>query len=190
MISAGLTWFAYTLVTDSDMAARLIKAQAALFLPRSIVEMGRVSVGIVRGGQVEVRQDSSRQRIDGQLFETASIAWLSVRLDSRQLFHGQFEPREVIVSQPTLRLCRGRDGTWNLQGLIAEPWPGPVIKNPPPIVIRNGTVELIGIDEPRRDRPSGRQRDPDRRYEEAGSGPSWSSGRRKADGTARSGGMR
>ena len=83
------------------------------------------------------------------MFETAWIPWLSVRLDPRLLVHGKFEPREVIVSQPTLRLCRRRDGTWNLQGLIADPWPGPVIKNPPPIVIRNGTVELFGVDEPR-----------------------------------------
>ena len=71
-----------------------------------------------------------RQRIEGQLFETAWIPWLSVRLDPRQVFHGKLEPREVIVSQPTLRLCRRRDGTWNLQGLVADPWPGPVIQEP------------------------------------------------------------
>src|SRR5208282_1779914 len=61
----------------------------------------------------------------------------------RQVLHGRFAPREVVVSQPTLRICRRNDGTWNLQGLIADPWPGPMIENPPPIVIRNGTIELV-----------------------------------------------
>ena len=40
LISAGAAWFAYALVTDSDTAARLIRAQAARFLPRSTIEMG------------------------------------------------------------------------------------------------------------------------------------------------------
>jgi hypothetical protein len=149
LMGAGLAWFAYTLVTDGDTAARLIKGQAARLLPSSIVEMGKVTVGIFRGGQVELKNIHLRQRINGQLFETASIPWLSVRIDPRQLVHGRFEPRDVIISQPTLRLCRRRDGTWNLQGLLASPWPAPAIKNPPPIVIRNGTVELLGGEEPK-----------------------------------------
>ena len=53
----------------------------------------------------------------------------------------------MVISQPTLRLCQRADGTWNLQGLIADPWPATAIKNPPPIVVRNGTVELIGVEE-------------------------------------------
>ena len=39
-ILAGAAWFAYALVTDSDTAARLIKAQAARFLPRSLARDG------------------------------------------------------------------------------------------------------------------------------------------------------
>jgi hypothetical protein len=148
LIATGLGWFAYKLVTDGDAAARLIKMQAMRFLPSSILEMARVNVGILRGGQVEVQKIRVRQRVDGQLFETAWIPWLSVRLDPRQVIHGRLEPRDVIISQPTLRLCRRKDGTWNLQGLLADPWPVPVMKNTPPIVIRNGTVELLGLDEP------------------------------------------
>ncbi len=41
LITAGAAWFAYALVTDSEAAARMIKGQAARYLPRSIVEMGR-----------------------------------------------------------------------------------------------------------------------------------------------------
>src|SRR5271157_5799136 len=143
LITAGAAWFAYALVTDGETAARMIKGQAARFLPRSIVEMGRVNIGILKG-EVTVSQFHVLQRIDGQSFLTARVPWLSVRLDPRQLLHGRFAPREVVVSQPTLRLCRRSNGTWNLQGLIADPWPGPTIKSPPPIVIHNGTIELVG----------------------------------------------
>ncbi|MGA8348217.1 MAG: AsmA-like C-terminal region-containing protein [Isosphaeraceae bacterium] len=143
LITAGAAWFAYALVTDSETAERLIKARAARFLPRSIVEMGRINIGILKG-EVTVSHFHVLQRIDGQSFLTARVPWLSVRLDPRQVLHGRFAPREVVLSQPTLRLCRRSDGTWNIQGLIADPWPGPTIKNPPPIVIRNGTIELVG----------------------------------------------
>ena len=130
LITAGAVWFAYALVTDSETAERLIKAQAARFLPRSIVEMGRINIGILKG-EVTVSHFHVLQRIDGQSFLTARVPWLSVRLDPRQVLHGRFAPREVVVSQPTLRLCQRSDGTWNIQGLIADPWPGPTIKNPP-----------------------------------------------------------
>ena len=143
LITAGAAWFAYALVTDSETAARLIRAQAARYLPRSIVEMGRINIGILKG-EVTVSRFHVLQRIDGQSFLTAQVPWLSVKLDPRQVLHGRFAPREVVVSQPTLRICRRNDGTWNLQGLIADPWPGPTLKNPPPIVIRNGTIELVG----------------------------------------------
>ena len=54
----------------------------------------------------------------------------------------------MVVSQPTLRLRRRRDGTWNLDGLLADPWPGPWIETPP-ITIQNATLELIPDEEPR-----------------------------------------
>ena len=147
LIAAGAAWFAYALVTDSDTAARLIRAQAARFLPRSTIEMGKVNVGILKG-EVTVNQIHVLQRIDGQSFLTSWVPWLRVKLDPRQAIHGRFEPREVVISQPTLRLCQRADGTWNLQGLIADPWPAPAIKNAPPILVNNGTVELIGVEEP------------------------------------------
>jgi hypothetical protein len=145
-LSAGVVWLAFALVTDGETAARLIRAQAARFLPRSTIDMGKVNVGILKG-EVTVNQVYVQQRIDGQSFLAARIPWLSVKLDPRQAIHGRFEPREVLIGQPTIRLCQRADGTWNLQGLIADPWPAPTIENPPPIIIRNGTVELIGVED-------------------------------------------
>ena len=53
-----------------------------------------------------------------------------------------------MVGQPTLRLRARRDGTWNLQGLIADPWPGPRIETPPITIRKLGTLELFPCDEP------------------------------------------
>ncbi|WP_165232614.1 AsmA family protein [Aquisphaera insulae] len=148
LMAACAGWFAYKLVTDSETIARLVRAQAARFLPGSTLETSPASVSILKG-EVSLRNVQLRQRIDGRPFLAARIAWLSVRVDPRELMHGRVEPREVIISQPKLYLCQRSDGTWNLQGLIADPWPAQAINNPPPIVIRNGTVEMIAAEPPR-----------------------------------------
>jgi hypothetical protein len=145
LLAAGATWFIYALLTDSDTAARLIKARAAQFLPGSMLDMGRVNIGLLHG-EITVHHVSVLQRVDGRSFLTARMPWLSIRVDPRAALNGRFEPREVMVGQPTLRLYQRKDGTWNLQGLLADPWPAPAIENPPPIIIRNGKVELIGAD--------------------------------------------
>ena len=99
-------------------------------------------------------------------FEVLQIPWLNIRINTQKLAKGRLEAREVVVSQPTLRLRRRRDGTWNLDGLLADPWPGPWIETPP-ITIQNATLELIPDEEPppaatrrktRRRRPSCRAR--------------------------------
>jgi hypothetical protein len=54
-----------------------------------------------------------------------------------------------------LRLRRRKDGLWNVQDLLADPWPVTVIENPPPVVINKGTVELVGEDEEGQAPPAG-----------------------------------
>ena len=83
------------------------------------------------------------QQIDGVPFETLHIPWLNIRINTRKLLRGELDVREVDVVQPTLRLCQRPDGTWNLEGLLADPWPGPWLDKTPPIVIQNGTLELV-----------------------------------------------
>jgi hypothetical protein len=94
------------------------------------------------GGEVHLQRLSVRQVIDGAPLEVIHIPWLNLRHDARAALEGRFDPTEVVVAQPTLRLKLRKDGTWNLQGLLASPWPGPPLKTPP-ISIRNGTVELV-----------------------------------------------
>ena len=132
--------FAYWYVTDSETLARAIRAEAPRYLPGSRVDLTRVGVRLLTG-DVQISHLTVNQTIDGRLFQTLRVPWLKVRHDVRAMLKGRFEPSEIIVAQPTLRLRRRSDGTWNLQGLLASPWPGPVTKTPP-IQIINGTVEL------------------------------------------------
>jgi hypothetical protein len=146
-ILAGGLWFAYTYLTDSATAARLIKNYALRYLPGSIVEPGRVRLRLL-GGELTLLQLNVYQRIDGAPFVALRIPWLHIGINARKLIRGQLEVREVKVAQPSLRLRRRRDGTWNLQGFLADPWPGPWLDHTPPIIIEGGTLELIPDEEP------------------------------------------
>ena len=95
----------------------------------------------ILAGELVLHDLKLRQAVDGGMFETLGIAFLHLQVSPRKLVEGKFKPSRINVGYPTLRLRARNDGTWNLQGLIADPWPGPFIETPP-IQIRNGTVEL------------------------------------------------
>jgi hypothetical protein len=144
-IAGGALWFAYWYMTDSETAARLIREHAVKFFPGSSLEPGRVRIRPILG-EIVLNQLQLLQRIDGTPFEVLRIPWLNIRINTRKLAKGELEAKEVVVSHPILRLRRRRDGKWNLDGLLADPWPGPWI-NTPPIYIQNATLELIPDDD-------------------------------------------
>ena len=144
-VVVGGVWFAYAYVTDSRTLAALIRAQAPRYLPGTRLDLGRVRVRPF-AGEVNLHHVSVLQTIDGANFQAIRIPWLRIRHDARAMLKGKFVPREVVVTHPTLRLCRRQDGTWNLQGLLADPWPGPTLAAPPTILVQNGTVELCDDD--------------------------------------------
>jgi hypothetical protein len=145
-ILSGALWFAYTYVTDSETMARLIKHYAIRYLPQAVVEPGRVRIRPF-AGELTLNHLHVFQKIDGAPFASLRIPWLHVRINPRKLVRGDLEVREVVAAQPTLRLRRRRDGTWNLQGMLADPWPGPWLEATPPIIIENGTLELTPDEE-------------------------------------------
>lgn len=136
----GGLWFAWWYATDSDTIVALIQAEAPRYLPGSRVEMAKARLRPFVG-EVHLIQVRVNQGLDGAPFLAVKVPWLNVRYNVKASFEGRFEPTEVVVAQPTLRLRRRKDGTWNLQGMLANPWPGPVMKTPP-IQVLNGTVEL------------------------------------------------
>src|SRR5579864_466030 len=144
---AGGLWFAYSYVTDSDTLASLIRGEVPRYLPGTRLLIGRVRVRPLIG-DVSLNQIALWQKLDGVDYLALRIPWLDVRHDTAALMNGDLKPREVVVAQPVLRLCRRKDGTWNVQGLLADPWPGPCPENPPLILIQNGTVQLSEADGP------------------------------------------
>jgi hypothetical protein len=139
-ILGGGLFFAYTYVTEGTMLGAMIEAEIPRYLPGSRLVVGRVKLRPF-AGEIDLRHVSLHQNLGGLPFESAKIPWLKLRHDARAMLKGKFVPHEVVVAQPTLRLKRRKDGTWNLQGLLADPWPGPFMETPP-IEIQNGTVEL------------------------------------------------
>lgn len=137
---AGALAFAYSYITDSETLAALIREESPRYLPTSTVQVERVQLRPLVG-DVEMRGASVYQRIDGKNVMTLHIPWMQVRSDLRAVFSGKVIPREVAVAQPRLRLVRRKDGTWNIQGLLADPFPQTNL--PKPIVtISGGAVEL------------------------------------------------
>jgi hypothetical protein len=59
--------------------------------------------------------------------------------DKEKLLGGELAIRKVELNRPRLRIIRGLDGHWNLQGLTGARGPGSVL---PTIVINHGTVLL------------------------------------------------
>ena len=143
-ILGGGLWFAYTYVTDSETAARLIKNYLSRYLPRSNIDPGRVRLRPF-AGELTLNNVQVFQRDTS--FPTVRVPWLKIVINPRKLLRGQLELRQVSVVQPSLRLYHRPDGTLNLQGFLADPWPGPWLENTPPIIIEHGTLAVVPDEE-------------------------------------------
>ncbi len=141
-ILAGGLGFLFVYLTDGATVSRLIRESAARFLPGSTLEPGRVRLSILGGGLV-LHEALIRQPVDSTAFTTLRVPYLQVGFSPRRLLQGRLEVTEIRASHPVLRLTRRKDGTWNIQGLLADPWPGPKVDASPPITITNGTLELV-----------------------------------------------
>jgi 4-amino-4-deoxy-L-arabinose transferase-like glycosyltransferase len=141
-ILVGGTIAAYSYVTDSETLADMIRREAPRFLPGCRVDVNRVKIrpffGDVMLNYVLVRDP------DGRLPDpTIGSAYrVTVRFDPWAMLKGRFDARDVTVAEPKIRLRRRPDGSWNVQGLLADPWPLPPGGPIPPISITKGTIEL------------------------------------------------
>ena len=141
-VGTGGLIFAFTYVTDSDTLADLIRRQSPRFFPGSVVEVGRVQMRPLLG-EVTLSQVRLVQKVDGRSFTVGQVAWMNIKHDLKALWQGRFEPREVVLVQPTVRVCRRADGTWNVEGLLADPWPAPPLLKPPVVRINAGTLQIV-----------------------------------------------
>ncbi len=137
----GSSIFAYTYITDSNTLAAIIRDEAPRYLPGSRVQVDRVMLRPFVG-DIELKQTTIWQDIDGTSVPTLRIPWLSIRSDFRSLIWGKVSTREVAIARPELKLRRRKDGTWNLQGFLADPFPQTNLAKPI-INVSRGTVELM-----------------------------------------------
>jgi hypothetical protein len=117
---SGALWFAYQYVTDSATISRLVRAEAPKYLPGSVVDVGRSRVRPF-AGEIHLLHLSIKQAIDGAPLEVVRVPWLNIRHNPRAVLDGRFELTEIVVAQPTLRIRRRRDGTWNSRGCSRTP---------------------------------------------------------------------
>ena len=134
---------AYYYATDSDNLADLVRREAPKYLPTCRVDVAKVRVRPF-GGEITLTHVLVHELSGGNPGPTvARVPWIQIRFDPWAMLKGKFEPREVTVAEPTIRLRRRADGSWNVQGLLANPWPGPSGGALPPVAIQKGTVELL-----------------------------------------------
>lgn len=138
----GVVGFAYWYVTDSATVATLIRSGSKRYLPTSEVSLDHAKLRPFLG-EVILRYLQVNQRLDGRSVPTLRLPLTQIQYDPHAMLKGEVDVHRVVVAKPTLRLYQRKDGTWNLKGLLADPWPGPVMKTPP-ISINNGVVELVG----------------------------------------------
>ena len=124
-IAGGALWFAYSYMTDSETAARLIREHAIKYFPGSLLEPGRVRIRPLIG-EVVLHQLQLLQRIDGTPFEVLRIPWLNIRINTRKLAKGELEAKEIVVSLPTLRLKPPPRRDMELERLARRPMARPV----------------------------------------------------------------
>ena len=142
---AGGTWFAYVYVTDGTALAALIKQEAPRFLPGGRLKIHSAPLRLLLG-ELKLEQVEVWQEIDGQEHRALRIDWVSIHCDASALWRGRFVPRTVVMIKPTFRLRRRADGTWNWQGLLADPWPVPATNPKPTVQIKDGKIELCEDD--------------------------------------------
>ena len=134
---------AYHYVTEGETLVALIRQEAPRFLPRCRVDLIEARIRPV-AGQVLLHALSVGDAGPGGLASMAYLPYVQISYNPWAMFHGRFEPSQVTIPRPTIRLKRRADGTWNCQGLLADPWPGPTGGAIPAITVKDGTVELIG----------------------------------------------
>ncbi|WP_152049276.1 AsmA-like C-terminal region-containing protein [Tautonia marina] len=137
----GGGWYAAGHATDGAELARLVERESLRLLPDSKVSVGRVRLRPFTGSAT-LEQVRVHQGIETLPGPTIEVGWLRLTFDVAALLQQRFEAREVIVAQPTLRLGRRDDGTWNLEGFLADPWPLPPPEVLPKVLIRNGKILL------------------------------------------------
>ena len=141
--SSGASSRRITTSTEGDTLVEVVRREAPRYLPGARFDLIRARIKPF-AGEVVFHAISLGDGGPGGPASVAQLPYLQINYNPWAMLHGRFEPSLVVVPRPTIRLRRRPDGTWNFQGLLADPWPGPRGGTTPPIQVKDGTVELIG----------------------------------------------
>ena len=144
-IAVGGTIAAYYYATESDALAEWIAREAPKYLPGCRVKVIKAKIRPFAGRvTLDFTTIAELGEGDEPPAEVATLPLFQIFYDPWAMTKGRFEPLEVKLARPRLRLRRRADGSWNFQGLLADPWPGPKGGATPPIRVESGIVELDG----------------------------------------------
>jgi hypothetical protein len=138
-ISAGLAVavFFYQRWTDPEKVRALVLEQFNSRFVGAHVSLDTARFHLFGG--IAVSDVRMARRNDPDHAEFAYIPTLTIYLDKEQLLQGRQILRKIELERPRLRVIRGADGKWNLDGILGPVDPGEPI---PTIVIHHGTILL------------------------------------------------
>src|SRR5262249_42607869 len=90
-------------------------------------------------GGISLRELRLSRRDDPNKADLLHVPEAMIWPDKEQVVNGKFTIRKIELYRPHLRVCRSRDGRWNLAGILAPPNLDEYV---PTIEFRQGTIIL------------------------------------------------
>jgi len=133
--SAALAALAYQHLTSSDAVREQVLKKVRAIFPGAAVALDSAGLRILGGIQVhELRllKPAGREK-----HEFVHVPSALIYHDKEKLLDGELSLRKVEMHRPRLRVVRGSDGRWNVQGVLA---PSDPTKPLPTVVAHQATV--------------------------------------------------
>lgn len=127
----------YQFLTNPEAVRRqvLARVEAELVGVSASIDSARLRLF----GGIAVRELRLARRDDLDRSDFLYVPSAVLYHDKEQLLDGELSIRKVEIQRPRLRAVRGRDGRWNLDGLVGESDPA---RRAPTVVVRQGTVVI------------------------------------------------
>lgn len=159
---AGGLWCAYSYITDSETISKIIREHAVRYLPRAILDPGRVRPRVL-AGELTFHDLRLRQAIDGDLFKRCGFPSCSFRSTRESWLKASLSPAGSWSASPHYGCAVARTGPGTFRACSLIPGPARGSKHPPS---RSVTAPSSSIPATTRARPpSKRPRKPPGRRE-------------------------
>ncbi|MCI0683886.1 MAG: AsmA-like C-terminal region-containing protein [Gemmataceae bacterium] len=134
--SAVLATLAYQHWTNPAAVRLQVLAKTLATFPGGLVTVDAASLRILGGIQVRELHLSRR---DDPTAEVAHIPSAILYHNKEKMLDGELSFRKIELYRPRLRVIRGTDGVWNVQGLAAAAKPGQAY---PTVVVHEATIHF------------------------------------------------